>query len=105
MDTGVAAQVEEAEGRRGERAGGRRHQVGGAGERQDRPVVVPVAMQVEKGRPGGGGQRAENRVVAALADVDHALEQHGASVARGRGPTGSRPAGPPGEDLLGDDGV
>ena len=56
--------------------------VGCAGEREDGPVVVRVAMQVEEGRAGTGGQRGENGLVAALAHVDDALE---AARARGHG--------------------
>ena len=80
--------------------------------------MVRVAVQVEEGRAGAGGQRAQDAVVTALADVDHALEDHGAIVAhvasvpasgdavrqsgdgtRSRGPLPARPV------LLGGDGV
>ncbi len=80
---GVPPQVQVGDGRGGERTGRVGHQIRGAGERQDRPVVVRITVLVEQGRPGGDGQVAEGRLVAALADVDHALEEHGASVACG----------------------
>ena len=90
----------------GQGAGGVGHQVGGAGEGEDRAVVVGVAVQVEQGGAGGGGQVGEDRLVAALADVDHALEEHGASVARRAGVAApARGAWPAVEGLLGGDGV
>ena len=55
---------------------------GRAGQGEDRTVVVGVAVQVEQGGAGGLGELAQDRVVPALADVDHALDDHSASVAR-----------------------
>ena len=81
----VRAQVEQADRGGGERASGGGDVVGRAGEREDRPVVVRVAVQIEERRAGTGGQRREDGLIAALADVDDALEAararaHGASV-------------------------
>ena len=58
------------------------HEIGGPGEREDGAVVVGVAVLVEQRGAGGSGQPAQRGLVASLADIDHALEEHGASVAR-----------------------
>ena len=46
----------------------------GAGEREDRAVVVGVVVHVEQRRAARGGERVEHRDVAALRHVGHALE-------------------------------
>ena len=53
-------------------------------------MVVRVAVEVEEGGAGAGGQRGDDVVVPTLADVDDALEDllspaHGASVPASRG--------------------
>ena len=82
VGAGVRTQVEVGQGGRGQGPGGFGHEVGGAGEGEDRPVVVGVAVLVEQRGAGGSGQPAQDGLVASLADIDHALEEHGASVAR-----------------------
>jgi hypothetical protein len=82
VGTGVAAQVEKGKGGAGQRPGGLGHQVDGAGESEDRPVVIRVAVPIEQSRAGGSRNATKDRFVAALADVDHALEEHDASVTR-----------------------
>ena len=91
----VGAQVEPGHAQRGERLGGLGDLVRRSGQGEDRPVVVRVAVQVEQDRRGGRGQLGEESLVAALAHVGHALEDHSASlpVARG-GVGGSRRGGP-----------
>ncbi len=56
-----------------------------ARERQHRSVVVRVAVQVEQCTAAGAGDASQHVGVAALADVDHALE-HRRSLPRGRCP-------------------
>ena len=50
-----------------------------AGQREDRAVVVGVAVQVPQGRAGGRGELGQDGVVAALGDVDDTLDDHGRS--------------------------
>jgi hypothetical protein len=78
----VPAQVEAGEGGPGECPGGLFDQVIVPGKGEDGAVVVGVLMRIEQGRTGRSGQVVEHRPVSAFADVDHALEEHGASVAR-----------------------
>ena len=101
MGPGVIPQVQAGDGRGGEGAGGPGHQIRGAGEGEHRPVVVRVAVQVEQGGAGGSGQLAQDRLVAALADVDDALEEHAASVTRRAGGAGrlGRRRRPPAQGL------
>ena len=82
----------------------------GPTEGEDGAVVVGVAVLVEKGGASRGGQPGHNGLVAALADIDDALDEHVVSVARRR----RLPAQPSGggarserarRGLLGDDGV
>ena len=75
----MGTEVEPGHRGRSQGPGGRHHGVGGAGQGEDGAVVVGVAVEVEQGRPGAGGQLGQDAVVAALADVDHALEYQGHS--------------------------
>jgi len=45
-------------------------------ERQDAPVVVRVAVDVEEGVAGRCGDGPDRRAVPALADVDDAFGEH-----------------------------
>ena len=95
----VRPEVESFHSGCGESPGTRDDGVGGPGEGEHGTVVVLVAVQVEQGRPGGCGQLVEHRLVAALAEVDHALEDRWHSeLTPGRYPAG-------GGVLLGGDGV
>ena len=74
VDAVVGAQVEMLERGAGEGAGGGNEVVGRCDEGVHRPVVVRIAMEVEEGGSGAGGQRGEDGIVPTLADVDDALE-------------------------------
>ena len=77
MGTLVAAQVEARHGGGGQRAGPVCDVGVLPGQGEDGAVVVRVAVEVAQGRPGRGGQRGDHLEGAALADVDHALDDHG----------------------------
>ncbi len=60
VDAVVGAQVEMLERGAGEGAGGGNEVVGRCDEGVHRPVVVRIAMEVEEGGSGAGGQRGED---------------------------------------------
>ena len=82
----VVTQIQAGDHRRGERPGRNRHQFGLSRQREHAAVVVSVAVPMEKGRAGGFGELLQCHLVAALADVHHALDDlagHRASITPG----------------------
>ena len=75
VDALVAAQVDQVDRGAGQRAGGLGHDVGPAGQGEDRTVVVGVTVEVDQGGGGGLGEPAEHRVVPAFGDIGHALHE------------------------------
>jgi len=74
VDADVAAQVEQSDGRAGKGSDRRLQLVGRPGQGEDRPVVVGVLVHIEHRGTAGADQAGDDAAVAALADVDYALQ-------------------------------
>jgi hypothetical protein len=78
----VRAEIESVHAHGGERSGSRHHVIDGPAEGEDGPMVVRVSVHIEQGRGGRSSQFSQYNRVAALTDVDHALDDHGDQFAR-----------------------
>jgi hypothetical protein len=89
----VFAQIEALDGDGGQSLGGGHHDIDRAGQGEDGAMVVGIAVRIEEGGCGGGAQGSQNNLVTTLADVDHTLDDHAASLPLLQTTDGVTPAG------------
>jgi hypothetical protein len=76
----VRAEIETGDARPGQRPDRVGYGFCLAGQGEDRSVVVGVAVEIEEDGAGRVGETGEKVLVTAVADVDDALDGHGASL-------------------------
>ncbi len=99
MDADMVTQIQAGDHRRGERPRPCRHQLRLSRQGEHAAVVVGITVHVQKRRTCGLGELRQGHLVAALADIDDALDdpaRHRASFTpptRGRDPARKRRSG------------